>query len=185
MAKHQLSLDIPDTITSCVMRIIDTSTYDGNITPECLTLTITPPGFTVASTLTGYTPGFIANITACDLGIQTSNCATTRSDLADGVYVVKYSIAPAEYVYVEYNHLRITAALNKIQSLLCCLDVAACEPQGQVREELREVQLLSTMLQAAKAKVEYCHNPNQGMAMYNYVNSRLTKLMGGCSCTDC
>jgi hypothetical protein len=185
MAKHQLSLDIPDTITTCVMRVIDTSTYDTNITPECLTLNILPPGFTSSTTLTGYSPNFAVNLTACDLGLQTSNCATTRSDIPDGVYAIKYSIAPSEYVYVEYNHLRISTAMTKIQALLCCLDVAACEPQGAVRDRLREVQLLTTMLQAAKAKVEYCHNPSQGTAMYNYVLGRLNKLSANCGCTDC
>lgn len=185
MAKNQLSLDIPDTMTTCVLRLVDTSTYDPNITPECLTLSILPPGFTEATSLTGYSPNFAVNLTACDLGLQTSNCTTTRSAVPDGVYAIKYSIAPAEYVYVEYNHLRISAAMTKLQALLCCLDVAACEPQGKVKEQLREVQVLTTMLQAAKAKVEYCHNPTQGMAMYTYVLSRLNKLSTNCGCETC
>jgi hypothetical protein len=51
--------------------------------------------------------------------------------------------------------------------------------------KLREVQLLWTMLQAAKARVEYCHNPSEGMAMYTYVIGKLRKLACGCGCGSC
>jgi hypothetical protein len=88
-------------------------------------------------------------------------------------------------VYVEYNHLRITAALAKIQTILCCLDVPNCEPVQPLRDKFRELNILQTMLEAAKAKVEYCHNPKQGMDIYNYVMSRLTKLSCNCGCETC
>jgi hypothetical protein len=86
---------------------------------------------------------------------------------------------------VEYNHLRISQALVKIQELLCCLDLPLSEPQGPIKDKLREIQMLSVMLKAAKAKVEYCHNPSQGMDMYKYVMKRLTKLSCGCGCETC
>ena len=44
---------------------------------------------------------------------------------------------------------------------------------------------VALMLQAAKARVEYCHNPSEGMAMYTYVISRLRKLACGCGCGSC
>jgi hypothetical protein len=75
--------------------------------------------------------------------------------------------------------------MNKINELLCCLDVPNCEPQVPIKAKLQEVQLLTTMLKAAKAKVEYCHSPSQGMAIYNYVVTRLDKLSCGCGCGTC
>jgi len=69
--------------------------------------------------------------------------------------------------------------------LLCCLDVPNCEPVGPMKEKLREINLLSTMLKAAKAKVEYCHNPEEGMAIYTYVLAKLDKLSCGCGCGTC
>jgi hypothetical protein len=185
MAQHLLSLDIPDTLTSCVLRIVDTSTYNEYVPLECPKLEITGPGFTTAS-VTELEIGWNSfNVTACGMDIQLTNCDSYRNDIQDGVYVIKYSVAPHEVVNVEYNHLRITAALNVINNLLCCLDVPNCEPLPPLAAKLREVQLLSTMLQAAKARVEYCHNPSQGMAMYNYVLAKLKKLSCGCGCEAC
>jgi hypothetical protein len=184
MAQHQLSLEIPDVLTTCVFRVIDTSTYNDYVPVDCPKLEITAPGFTVASVTESGTD-FTLNLTACDLALQTTNCDSFRNVLQDGVYVVRYSVAPNDTVYVEYNHLRITDALNKINNILCCLDVPNCEPLPPMKEKLREVQLLSTMLQAAKARVEYCHNPSQGMDIYKYVMTRLTKLACGCGCETC
>lgn len=184
MAQHKLSIEIPDVLTQCVFRVVDTSTYNDNVPIDCPKLEITAPGFTTAVALE---PGidFATNYTACDLKLQLSNCDTSRSDIPDGVYVVRYSVAPNDIVYVEYNHLRTTQALNYINNILCCLDVPNCEPQGPIKTKLQEVQLLTTMLKAAKAKVEYCHKPSEGMAIYTYVMTKLKKLACGCGCESC
>jgi hypothetical protein len=184
MAQHKLSIEIPDVLTNCIFRVIDTSTYNDYVPVDCPKLEITAPGFTTAVALSPGTD-FSVNYTACDLDLQLTNCDTTRNSLPDGVYVVRYSVAPNDTVYVEYNHLRITQALNKINDLLCCLDVQACDPPQPLKNKLKEVQLLWTMLQAAKARVEYCHNPSQGMAMYTYVMTKLSKLACGCGCESC
>lgn len=184
MAQHALSIEIPDVLTTCIFRVIDTSTYNDNVPLDCPKLQITAPGFTTAVELQPGTD-FSVNYTACDLDLQLTNCDTTRNAIPDGVYVVRYSVAPNDTVYVEYNHLRITQALNKINNILCCLDVPNCEPLPPMKDKLKEVQLLWTMLQAAKAKVEYCHTPQHGMDIYNYVSAKLTKLACGCGCESC
>lgn len=184
MAQHKLSIEIPDVLTDCIFRVIDTSTYNDYVPVECPKLEITAPGFTTAVELNSGTD-FSVNYTACDLELQLTNCDSFRNAIPDGVYVVRYSVAPNDTVYVEYNHLRITQALNKINNLLCCLDVPNCEPNVPMTNKLREVQLLWTMLQAAKSKVEYCHSPSQGMDIYKYVMTKLTKLACGCGCETC
>jgi len=183
--KNLLSLDIPDTTNSCVIRIADTSIYGEMIPASCLQLDITPPGFTTAYSYTNLTPGFVVNLTACDILLQTANCDTIKNPIVDGVYVVRYSVSPNDKVYVEYNHLRTTAILKKFEKLLCCLDVEACAPQGLLKERLREVQELYTMLKAAKSAVEFCHQPSRGMAIYHYVDGKLDKLLCGCGCQTC
>jgi hypothetical protein len=185
MAQHALSLEFPDTLNNCLLRIVDMSTYNQNVPVECPKLQITAPGFTTAAEITDMGTEFAVNLTACDLDLQLTNCESYRNDLPDGVYVIRYSVAPNDVVYVEYNHLRISQALNKINNLLCCLDVPNCEPVGPMKEKLREINLLSTMLKAAKAKVEYCHNPEEGMAIYTYVLAKLDKLSCSCGCGTC
>ena len=185
MEKHQLAVEVPDILTECVFRVVDTSIYSSIAPVECTRLDITPPGFTSAFTINDLPTGFSVNLSACDLGLQTTNCGNTYNNFADGVYIIRYSVSPNDTVYVEYNNLRITSALNKIDALLCCLDIRGCEPDAPLKEKLKEVQLLTTLLKAAKARVEYCHNPGQGMDIYNYVMKRLNKLSCGCGCSSC
>jgi hypothetical protein len=185
MAKHTLSLNIPTILNDCIIRIEDTSVYatglDGCELPiECPQLYILPPGFSQATSI-DVTPNFVLNLNACDLSLQTSGCGTQMNSLPDGVYVIRYSIAPNDYVYVEYNHLRITNALIKYNELLCELDVAACNPLQEVQDKLQELRLIRMLLDAAKAKVEFCHNPSAGMDLYEYAKKRLDKM----DCTVC
>jgi hypothetical protein len=178
--KHILSLDIPDTLNLNVLRVVDTSTYSTELAVACPTLQILVPGFTEPVTVT-MVQGGETLVTACALGIQTTNCDTVLTALPDGIYVVRYSVAPNDKVFVEYNYLRITAAVNKYYNIFCNVNLSGCEPLPPEREKLTKLRLLRTMLDGAKSKVEFCHNNDQGMAIYNYVLAQLDKL----SCSYC
>ena len=45
MAKHVLSLEAPDTMNLCQIRIVDTSIYNADVEIQCPLLEITLPGF--------------------------------------------------------------------------------------------------------------------------------------------
>jgi len=185
MAKHTLSLNIPTVLNECIIRIEDTSVYatdtTGCILPiDCPQLEILAPGFSEAISI-DVTTGFTLNLTACDIGLQIHQCGYEFNSLPDGVYTIRYSVAPNDYVYVEYNHLRITNALIKYNNILCELDVSNCEPSHEIKEKLKELRLIRMLLDAAKAKVEFCHTPSHGMDLYEYAMKRLNKL----DCTVC
>jgi hypothetical protein len=177
MAQHVLSLEAPDTMNLCQLRLVDTSIYNTDVAVKCPILEVTLPGFTspVQFGEDKVSPGFILNLTACDLEVQTSGCGTEFSSLADGIYIIKWSVSPNDKVYVEYNHLRITKALKTYESILCDLDIGACDPDAILEKKLKDLHQIKMYLEAAKAKVETCHEPNQGMALYNYAVSRLDK----------
>jgi hypothetical protein len=90
-------------------------------------------------------------------------------------------VSPNETVYVEYNHMRITQALNKYYNVLCDVDAAACDPPFKIKQKLEELRLIFMYLQAAKGKVEFCHEPQKGMSLYNYALKLLNKM----NCTNC
>lgn len=187
MANHILSLEVPDTLNKCALRLVDTSIYMTMPAPQCPILLITLPGFNVPTQFTQsstFDTGFILTITGCDLGIQIANCGTTYCDLPDGIYIIKYSVSPNDIVYVEYNHLRTTIAMNKIKKIYCDLDMGACEPQEKIKDKLNKLTLLERQLEAAKAKVEYCHEPKKGMDLYRYVVKQLDKMLCN-SCSTC
>jgi hypothetical protein len=172
---HKLSLEIPTVLNSCILKIFDTSVYANLLPVTCPTLHVTPPGFNHSIEL-DFTPGSSPVITACDLTLQTAECGEELYSLPDGIYIIKYSVSPNEVVYVEYNYLRITQALNRYNKILCELDLAACEPTKLVKDKLAKLREVKTYLEAAKAKVEYCHEPQKGIQLYNYALKLLDKL---------
>jgi hypothetical protein len=174
-AKHHLSLEIPETANTKLFRVSDTSFYANDLAVECPTLQILSPGFNVAKDVEAI-PGFNYVLNACTLGTQVSGCGDVNADLADGIYVIRYSVSPNTQVFVEYNYLRVTAALNLYYSKLGQLDVKACEPDQEVKKNLAEMRLIKSMIDAAKAKVEYCHNPKEGYELFVYALRRLEKV---------
>ena len=136
MAKHVLSLEMPDTLNECIMPVMDTSIYSDKSLVDCPYLDILAPGFSHAVRL-DMDPGFcLINLTACDL---------------------------------------------ELNEVLCALDLAICDPLPEVKEKLKELRLIEMLIKAAKAKVEFCHTPGQGMDLYEYAKKRLDKL----ACTVC
>jgi hypothetical protein len=179
-AKHQLSLELPDTNNIKVLRLFDTSTYVENIPVDCSTLRITSPGFNLPVAIE-VLPQFNVVLNACTLGLQRSGCSELSQPLPDGIYVINYSVSPNTNVFVEYNHLRVTQTTNKYFNLMCQLEMAACEPSADVKEQLEELRLIKSFIDAAKVKVEYCHEPEVGMDLLIYAQKRLEKYTSKCA----
>jgi hypothetical protein len=180
MANHVLSLEVPTTMNNCILPINDTSVYSPLVPITCETLNVTVPGFSYSNQI-NVTSGFSLILTACDLQLQTTGCGETYAPLPDGIYIIKYSVSPNDLVYVEYNHLRITQALIRYNKALCDLDIAACEPPARIKQKLEKLRMIKMYLEAAKAKVEYCHESQKGMSLYNYA----IKLLNKFDCINC
>ena len=184
--KHQLYLDIPDTNNVSVFRVIDSSIYAEGLDIKCATLQITPPGYTMAATIdvTTYannsTASFNLVLNACTLGLMETGCAEQSPALPDGVYIVKYSVSPNDKVFVEYYHLRLTKTYNVYSQEMCKLELSANEPTSDVRAKLNELRLIKSYLDAAKIKVEDCHDINSGVELLLYAKKRLDNYIGGC-----
>ena len=172
---HALALDIPDTLNTCVLAVNDRSGYAA-IPFTCSELEITVPGFTYPIEFDDLPAGFSINLTACELNVQSSNCGVEYNDLPDGIYIVRWSGAPNQSLYVEYNHLRITKALAKWQKAICSLDLKPCEPSVDLRENMENIYLIRMGLYAAKTMVEYCHKPEKGIDLYHFWLNKLNKI---------
>ena len=186
MANHVLSLEVPTVMNPCILKIFDTSVYATTIPVNCPTLDVTVPGFGYATQFTGTVmDNFVLyghiTLTACDLQLQTAGCGTQYANLPDGVYIIKYSVSPNDTFVVEYNHMRISQALNLYNKILCDVDAAACDPPFKIKQRLEELRLINMYLQAAVAKVETCHEPQKGMSLYNYALKLLKKM----DCSHC
>ena len=71
--------------------------------------------------------------------------------------------------------------MNLYQKILCDIDVSDCDPPAKVKDKLNDLRLIKMYLEAAKAKVETCHEHQEGMTLYNYALKLLNKL----DCRNC
>lgn len=183
--KHKLRLDIPETACESVLRIVDISTYaDPAVLPiGCERLDITLPGFTNPVYITDLEYGFSLNLIASDLGLVCEDPNANYS-LHDGLYTITYSICPTDKVNVTYYHLRTTAVTNEYFSELCKIHLQPCEPTAEQKQKMNDLRHIKMLIDAAKAKTEYCHAPKEGVAMLDYAKSLLAKYKTGC-CITC
>jgi len=187
--KHQLSLEVPDTNNCSVFRVLDTSIYSTNVPVTCPKLEITAPGYNepvVIDVVLSEDPttnapiNFSYILNGCTLGIQSEGCGSYSERLPDGIYTLKYSVSPNDKVFVEYHYLRVCMTLNKYFNELCKLEIAACEPQADVKEQLSELRMIKSFIDAAKAKVEQCDDLQEGMELLLYAQKRLQKYTSEC-----
>jgi hypothetical protein len=183
MNKHILSLDIPDTASPYTLRICDSSLYSELLAVDCPLLEITPPGFSAPVYIEPDATPFTLNLGGEDLGFVTT-ASTDPVMLPDGVYYVKYSVSPKDKVYVEYYHMRVTQLLNSYYKVLCQVRLATCEIDDSYHSNLHKLREIKLYIDAAKAKVEYCHAIKEGMAMYEYAQKLLNDFYKTC-CTTC
>lgn len=179
--QHYLSLEIPDVSDERVFIVHDTSIYASDLIVSCATLQITSPGFNdpvVLGSISGTSIRTVLN--ACTLGIIRNGCDETPPKLQDGLYQIHYSLSPNDRVFVAYDHLRISNTKNRIHKLMCSLNVGFCEPSADVKEKLKEIRLIQSLVALAKAKVEDCHYRSEGMEVFRYALKRLKKMEKGC-----
>ena len=173
-SKHQLSLELPDTNNIKVLRIFDTSFYATDLPVDCGKLLITSPGFNMPAVL-DVLPGFNLVLNTCSLGLQQTGCGSYSEVIPDGVYKINYSVSPNSNVFVEYQYLRVVQTLNKWNNLLSMLEMSGCEPDADIKEKLKELQLIKGFIDAAKAKVEYAHDPEAGMELLLFAQKKLNR----------
>lgn len=195
LSRHQLSLDILNTTNESVFIIWDTSLYSDQLAIDCPVLEITSPGYinpVYITTVdgsdigTGVTttplafPGACLVLNACTLGILTTGCGVDAPAIADGLYHIRYSVSPNNKVYVEYDHLRITRLMNKLDSVRCRVNVGCCEPDSSKKAMLMEIALIEQLIKCAKNYVENCGRKDDGLCMYQFACKKLRVLENGC-----
>ncbi len=189
LTQHQLALEVPEQSCSDRLTIWDASVYANGITVDCEKLEIKIPGYsTVYTHLYTDSPNpleynFNNTYTAIDFGIQAQGSAELAC-LPDGLYTIQYSVSPNDEVYVKYYHLRTTKALNEYYKEICKIQLAQCEPTAEMKQHLSDLRYIKMLIDAAKAKVEFCHSTEQGVAMLQYANKLMKKYQDGC-CITC
>lgn len=181
MGKHLLQLNFPDCPVEGVFLIDDISIYDSstngtNLPIECGNLQITPPGYNVPLSLE-VKHGSDLVLNACAMGIlNSSSCTNSCPALPDGLWNIRYSVAPNNLVYVEYKILRIVQAINRYHDLLCRVGLTPCLPDIEIRQELNSLNIIHNYLLSSKMTVENKHQFSDGVNQYNFAIELMDKI---------
>ncbi len=176
MGKHILGLNVGCTANEGVLLLEDISFYDSSLPVSCCELQILSPGFVVPVVLE-VSANFHLTLNACWLGILSSvNCSDGCPKLDDGIYHLRYSVSPSSLVFVEYNYLRTTRAINRLNELLCKLPLQCALPGEELLTDLTNINLIHEYLIAAKTFVEEQNKPADGINMYRYAVSLIDKM---------
>jgi hypothetical protein len=170
MNKHNLYIEVKETTNPNVLKVEDFSVYSDLLPVVCPELHITAPGMEYSTNVSEEKlhKGFTVLLTACDLGLQKTACDKELYEIPDGIYALKYMLKPHEYVFTEVYHLRATKALNRIYELYCCLKSNKNLQKKDESSLLKEINLLQTKIEVAKAKVS-CGDIDHAMDIFNRV----------------
>lgn len=175
-----LNLDflVVPTYNTLTMGIIDASTYPDN--PPVVTsptLEITPPGFDVA--VIPFEVDDYNVITSSNLGITSVG---VNQPLPDGVYHIKYSIAPANVNFVEKSIMRVDKLQEKFDEAFMKLDMMECD--GPIKKQAKETLIsIYFFIQGAIAAANNCALV-EAEKLYIKADRMLTNFMNNnCGCS--
>lgn len=124
MANLSLNIIVVPTFNVETMAINDVSTYTSD--PPVVTsptIEITPPGFD--RVILPFSVNEMNTFTSISLGL--SEIDEPLLPIPDGVYQLKYSVAPAYTYYVEKSIMRIDKIQEKFDSAFMKLDIMTCD----------------------------------------------------------
>ena len=168
MPSLNLDILVVPTYNTLTLGVIDASTYPTtppNVTSP--TIEITPPGFNVA-----VIPFDVDNFnifTSSNLGISSVG---TSQPLPDGVYHLRYSIAPAYVNFVEKSIMRTDKIQERFDQAFMTLDMMECDSAIRTQSKV-ELTSIYFFIQGAIAAANNCAIVNANK-LYNQADRALT-----------
>jgi hypothetical protein len=168
-----------NTYDTSTLAIADTSVYNTN--PPSVsspTMQITVPGYTVPVAI----PFNVQQINTYNSIILGLTAFPAISPLPDGVYFLKYSVAPANTNFVEKNIMRTNAIQEKFDSAFMKLDMMECD--SAIRTQAKVVlNSVYYMIQGSIAAANNCAIDTANR-LYNQANRQLDYFIANqCGCT--
>jgi hypothetical protein len=178
MPSLNLDILVVPTYNTLTLGVIDASTYP--TTPPSVTsptIEITPPGFNVA-----VIPFDVDNFnifTSANLGISS---AGTSQPLPDGVYHLRYSIAPAYANFVEKSIMRTDQIQERFDEAFMTLDMMECDSAIRTQSKV-ELNSIYFFIQGAIAAANNCAE-YESNTLYAQADNMLNNfLRTNCGCS--
>lgn len=176
MSEIKLDIAVLPTYNTFTMGVADASIYPTtppNVTSP--TLEVVVPGF--GEVFVPFTPNSYVLLDSVILGI--SEC---QQALPDGVYRLKYTVAPAYDNYVERTFMRVDRLQEKFDNAFMKLDLMECD--GRVKKQSKiELNTIYLYIQGAIASANNC-SINEAMTLYKKADSMLDGFIkNNCGCS--
>lgn len=171
-----LDILVVPTYNTLTLGVADASTYSG--TPSAPTIEITIPGFGLVTLPFVINDFNIFNSTS--LGI--TSVGDSLTPLPDGVYTLKYSIAPAYANYVEKTIMRVDRIQERFDEAFMRLDMMQCDMALKTQDKVT-LNSIYFFIQGAIAAANNCAVQDANK-LYNQASKMLANFSkGGCQCS--
>lgn len=172
---HQLDIDIPNTLRVTSFKITDCSAYDPALPVTEGWLEVFAPSAT-QPLLKKVEPYFTTIVNANLLYLNPGRINPLPA-LPDGAYTIKYSVKPANKVFIQYLHFRNVKQLNSYFELYSSIQLL----QGSITNKeynthVRNLIWIRQMIDAAKYMAEENHLLKEANQMYNEADRQIEKL---------
>lgn len=178
MSRHILGVDIIATANEEIFHLFDTSAYAQGLGVTCPRLEISIPGYKKIRVLEPA-PYFNLALNGITLDLISAQTDTLPA-LPDGIYHLKYSVSPNEYVVTELDYLRTTSFDGRLNDARCSIGLGPCAPDQDAQSNLDQLQEITHYMNAAKAAVMNCFDNDKGMALYTYAVKLLALYSSTC-----
>ena len=176
MATTKLDILVVPTYNTLTLGIADASTYVG--TPSSPSIEITVPGFGPVVLPFNINDFNVFNSASLGLTDPTGQLIA----IPDGVYFLKYTIAPAYLNYVEKSIIRVDALQEQFDEAFMKLDMMECD-MAIKRQQKVNLSSIDFMIQGAIAAANNCAI-DQANKLYNQAKNMLNNFMtNGCQCS--
>lgn len=172
-SQPELDLMIMDTHDVRLLAVVDITHYPTSFTIVSPTVTITIPGYT-REKLIPFVPRNINvfNSSTLDITCKDKNCQYI--DLPDGIYILKYAIAPGYKYNVTKNFLRVDKLYQKFDEKFLHLEMFQCDMQTK-RNKKMLLDEAEDYIQGAIAASNKCAN-ELAMELYHKADVILNQL---------
>lgn len=178
MADLKLDILVIPTYSSKTLGIADISTYPDSPPVQSPTIEITIPGFDLVSLPFVKNDFNVFNSTI--LGITEVDDDLTA--IPDGVYTLKYSVAPAYENYVIKTIIRVEQLQEKFDKAFMTLDMMECD--GAIKKQSKmELNSIYFLIQGSIAAANNC-NIEVSNQLYTQANKQLDYFIRrNCGCS--
>ena len=82
--------------------------------------------------------------------------------------------------YAEYNYLRVTKILNSYYQKLADIEIHGCVLEDCNKKRLKDLREVRSLIEVAKAKVEFKNSLDEGMEILKYAQKKLAGFSKKC-----